>query len=442
MSQTSKKLSASQRLASLFDDGVYYEIDAASGADCGAKAAYGSVGGATVFAFCQDAAASGCAVDSAQARKLAKVYDLAAKTGAPVVTVYDSKGVKLEDGFASLDAASGILGKVSELSGVVPQIAVVAGECAGFMAMMAAMADVCVMCKDAELFMTPAFLDADKPEEKVGSADFAKKAGVAAIVCEDEAAALAKATEIARLLPLNNLAALPVFDFTAPVFAPENGAMRAVADADSVVELFEGGCPTKTALATIGGTPCGLIELTGDICKGGSAKAAKLIQLCDAFNLPVVSFVNAQGFKKSAQADVTGAIRSAAVLAQVMAEATTAKISHVTGDAIGSVFTTFCGKNAGADMSFAWNGAVISPVAPKAAVALLWDDRIKKNEDIDTLAKEYAETVASADKAAAAGLVDSVIEPAATRDALIASLDMLASKRVSRMPKKHGNLPL
>ncbi len=441
MSQTSKKLPASQRLAALFDDGLFYEIDAA-GADCGAKAAYGSVGGATVFAFCQDASVNGGAVDKAQARKLAKVYDLAAKTGAPVVTVYDSKGVKLEDGFAALEAAGGILGKAAELSGVVPQIAVVAGECAGFMAMMAASADLCIMCKDAELFMTPAFLDKTGAEEKVGSAEFAKKAGIAALICEDEQAALAKAAEIVRLLPLNNLAALPVFDFVAPVFDPEKGAIVSVADEGSAVELFEGASCVKTALATVAGTPCGLIELSGEICKCGSAKAAKLIQLCDSFNLPIVTFVDAEGFKKSAHADRAGAIRTAAALAQLMAEATTVKISVVTGNAIGSVFTAFCGKAAGADMTYAWNGAVISPVSAKAAVALLWDDRIQKNEDIEPLAKEYGETVASAEKAAQAGLVDAVIDPASTRDVVVAALDMLASKRVSRLPKKHGNIPL
>ena len=118
------------------------------------------------------------------------------------------------------------------------------------------------------------------------------------------------------------------------------------------------------------------------------------------------------------------------------------KISVVTGNAIGSVFTAFCGKAAGADMTYAWNGAVISPVSAKAAVALLWDDRIRKNEDIEPLAKEYGETVASAEKAAQAGLVDAVIDPASTRDVVVAALDMLASKRVSRLPKKHGNIPL
>lgn len=444
MSETSKSMSALERLAALFDDGSFTEIDAAAGVDCAAKAAYGSVGGATVFAFCQDAAVCGGAVDEAQARKLSKVYDLAAKTGSPIVTIYDSKGVKLNNGFASLESASAILGKASELSGVVPQVAVVVGPCTGFLAMTAALADVCVMSEGGELFLTSTFVDKANggSEEHVGTAEFAQQAGIAGIICKDEKAAIEKAAQVVALFPLNNLAALPVFDFEAPVFKAED-VIGSVADAGSTVELFDSiGCGTKTVLATVGGAPCGLIEATGELCRNATAKAAKLVEICDAFNLPVVSFVNATGFKKSAHGDKAGAIKNAAKLAHVLSEATTAKISVVTGSAIGAVYTAFCGKNSSADMSFAWEGAVLSPLDPKAAVNILWEDRITKPEDIDTLAKEYGETVASAAEAAKAGAVEAVIAPASTRDVLISALDMLAPKRVSRLPKKHGNLPL
>ena len=444
MSETNKSMSALERLAALFDDGSFTEIDAAAGVDCAAKAAYGSVGGATVFAFCQDASVCGGAVDETQARKLSKVYDLAAKTGSPIVTIYDSKGVKLTDGFASLESASAILGKASELSGVVPQVAVVVGPCAGFMAMAAALADVCVMSESGELFLTSAFADkaCGGSEENVGSAAFAQQAGVAGIVCKDEKAAIEKAAQVVALFPLNNLAALPTFDFEAPAF-DAGDVIASVADAGSAIELFETiGCGTKTALATIGGAPCGLIEATGELCRNAAAKAAKLVEVCDAFNLPVVSFVDAAGFKKSAHGDKTGAIKNAARLAHVLREATTAKITVVTGKAVGAAYTVFCGKNGGADMSYAWEGAVLSPLDPKAAVNILWEDRITKPEDIDALAQEYAQTVASAAEAAKAGAVEAVLAPADTRGVLISALDMLAPKRVSRLPKKHGNLPL
>ena len=442
MSEKAKKNNASQRLAMLFDDGIFTEIDAAAAADCGAKAAYGSVGGATVFAFCQDAGEKGGYVDRAHAKKLAKVYDLAAKTGAPVVTVYDANGVKVDDGFGSLEAASAMLHKCAQLSGVVPQIAVVAGTCAGFAAMAAAQADVCVMAKDAKLFMTSPFADKANggTAKEVGSAAFAEKAGVAAIVCDDEQAAIEKAADLVKLFPLNNLAPLPVFDFEDPAFAAD---ACGIADADSATELYAAlGCGAKTWLATLGGAPCGIVELCGKLDKDDTAKCAKLIQLCDAFNLPVISIVDSEGFAADAEGDAAGGIKAAAKLAHVMSEATTVKLSVIKGSAIGSVFTTFCGANGGSDLTFAWPGAVVSPVNPKAAVVLFWEDKIEKDSDIESLAKAYAAEEASAEKAAAAGLVESVIAPEATRMALIAAMDMLAPKRVSNLPKKHGNLPL
>ena len=441
MSEKNKKNSAELRLKALFDDGVYWEIDG-SAKGCGAHAAYGSVGGATVFALCQDSQECGGAVSAAHSRKFAKVYDLASKTGAPVVTIYDSEGVKVDNGFASLEAASEILKKCSELSGVVPQIAVVVGVCAGFAAMTAALADVTVMSKDGELFLTSPFTDkaSGGSEKGVGSAEYAEKADVAAILCENEDQAIAKAVEVVKLLPLNNLAALPAYDFDVPTF--KNGsAVEAVADVDSVVELFSGiGGETKTSLVTLGGMPCGAIEATGKIDKDAAAKCAKLVEVCDSFNLPIVSFINSDGFKASAENDKTGGIKSAAKLAHVLAEATTAKVSVITGDAIGSVFSTFCSKNGGSDMSYAWDGAVISALPVNAAATLVYE--IKKDSDIASLGKKYASEYASAEKAAENGIIDGVIEPASTRDVLVSAIDMLSSKRVSRLPKKHGNLPL
>jgi len=444
MSGTSKNSAALTRLASLFDEGIFVEIDAENSG--GTKAGYGSVGGATVFAFCQDSAVNGGAVDKAQARKLSKVYDLAAKTGSPVITVYDSKGVRLDDPFNALEASSEMLRKVSELSGVVPQIAVVVGPCGGFAAIAAAMADFCIMSEKGELFMTPAFTDkaASGKTKDVGTLGFAQKAGVAAIGCESEAEALAKASDIAKLLPLNNLEALPVIESAgAPVFDADKCPMDTVCDADSVVELYtEMGSGARAAVASIGGTPAGVICMCGPLDRDDAAKCARVIEVCDSFNIPIVSFVNSEGFVKSADNDLCEGIRAAAKLTHVLAEATTAKISVVFGSAIGSVYSVFCGKNGGCDMSYAWPGAVISPINTAAAVSVLWDDKIKKASDVDALADEYAKTEASAQKAAEFGLVDAVIEPVDTRNRLISALGMLSSKRVSRLPKKHGNMPL
>ena len=443
MSAKDKKLTAAQRLELLFDGGAYTEIDAGNNT-CGAVAAFGSVGGASVFAFVQDSAVNGAAVDMAQARKLAKVYDLAAKTGSPVVTVYDSNGVKLSgDGCELMMAMSEITRKSSELSGVVPQLAVVLGGCGGFMSLCAALADLCIVTPAAELYLTSDFNDkaAGGSEKNVGTAEYAAKAGVAAIECADEEEALAKAAELVELFPLNNLADLPYFEYSEPEGADD--AAAAVCDADSAVELYAAfgeGC--KVALATVGGVPCGIIDVKGALTREDTAKAARLVEVCDSFSLPVVSIVDSCGTVKSAENDRLGGIRSAAKLANVLAEATCAKVTVINGSCIGNAYTIFGGKNGGADMTYAVEGSVISPVSCEAAVDLFWHEKITKESDIPVLAKQYAAEIASAEKAAAVGAVDSVITKENLRATVVGALVMLSSKRASRLPKKHGNLPL
>ena len=439
MSDSAKKLSAQQRLSSLFDDGVFYELDAVSGREDGAIAGYGSVGGASVYAFCQDSSVDNGVLDKRAIRKLEKAYDMAAKTGCPVVTIYDSLGVNVSDAFGSLENASLLTGKIAQLSGVVPQISVVVGNCGGFYALAATMSDICVMSADANLYLTSAFND-NSEVSGVGSAEYAAKAGAAAVVCEDEASAIAKAADIVKLLPLNNLAPLPVFDFEAP--AASGVSFESIADVDTVVELFAGVAENvNTVLATIGGTPCGILDINGEICSKGSAKAAKLVQLCDSFNLPVVVLMDCTGFVNSAANDVAGGIVNAAKLAHVMASATTAKITVIKGSAVGSAFAVLAGKGAGADVTLAVASASVSALNARASVDILWRDRITTPADIDKLAKEFCATNASASAAAEAGLVDVVVADSDVRGSIITAIDMLASKRVSTLSKKHGNMP-
>lgn len=442
MSDSAKKLSAQQRLSSLFDDGVFYELDAVTGKEDGAIAGYGSVGGASVYAFCQDSAVNNGVLDKRAVRKLEKVYDMAAKTGCPVVTMYDSMGVNVSDAFGSLENASVLTGRIAQLSGVVPQISVVLGNCGGFYALAAAMSDVCVMSADASLYLTSAFNDKANGGEVagVGSAEYAAKAGAAAVVCDDEASAIAKAADIVKLLPLNNLAPLPVFDFEAPAVA--GVSVENFADVDTSVELFAGiAGNVKTVLATVGGAPSGIIEINGELCAKGTAKAAKLVQLCDSFNLPVIVLMDCEGFVASAANDVAGGIVNAAKLAHVMASATTAKITVVKGSAVGTAFALLAGKGAGADVAFAVPAASVSALNAKASVDVLWRDRIETPADIDKLAKEFRATDASAASAAEAGLVDAVVADSEVRNSVISAIDMLASKRVSTLSKKHGNMP-
>lgn len=452
--QAVKESPARERLALLFDEGTFTELDAfvCTKGSAGVVIGCGAVEGTSVFAFSQDCTEANGAVGAVQAAKIKKVYDLAAKTGAPVVGIYDSFGASLAQQNEALAAYGEMLLWSNNISGVVPQVSVVAGTCAGSAALVAASADLLVMSKKAELFLTAA-------AAKGGTAENAAKAGVAQLLAEDDKDAVKKARRLVSMLPQNNLAALPVFDFSAK--AGTEAALRAacenideldaaivadaVCDADSVVELMDtfAARGAYTALATIGGFTCGIAATRGGaLCASACDKLAKLVQLCDAFQIPVVTLVNAAGFVPEEAAEAKGLVRAAARLAHVYAEATTAKVAVVTGKAYGPAFIALAGRSANADVVYAWPSAVISALDPKAAVAILRPDDVTAGKTADDLAAEYAANEASPYKACENGSVDDVIDPANTRDMLLFALDMLSGKRVSRLPKKHSNLPL
>ena len=436
MAEKKNKLDAVARLKLLFDDGIYTELDKDD--STGARIGYGSVCGATVYAYAEGNEEG---FGAASAKKLEKIYTLAEKTGYPVISIYDSQGVQLKDGLAALDTCSSLLGHISRLSGVVPQISVVAGTCGGFAALCANMADLCLMEKDAELFLTAPFVDAEA-EEDAGKSDTAKKTGLAAIVCDGEESLLGKARQLLAILPLNNLASSPVVDFEVPENDPDACPVCITTDADSKIVLFAGlGSSATTLLATMGGSTVGVVKVAGRLCRGDSKKIARLVQFCDAYSIPVVTFVDSEGFLQSTKNDLMGGTRNASILAHALSEATTPKVCVIYGKAIGSVYSVLCGKNAGNDMVYAWNNAVISALPAKTAVGGFWEDKIEKDSDIDRLAAEYEKTEATAEKAVEAGLVDRVITRDETRSVLIETLDMLSSKRVSTLSKKHGILP-
>ena len=438
MADKQQKLDALQRLTLLFDDGAYELLDGS--ADTGARIAHGTVYGTAVFAYVE----GGCgAFSTATAGKLAKVYDLAEKTGSPVVAVYDSKGVDLQGGGLTLDACAELLHRCSRVSGVVPQIAVVAGTCGGFESVCASLADVCLMESKAEFFLTAPFNDlSDSDAKKIaGSAEYAQKASAAAVVCDGEEALFAKTRQLVGMLPSNNLEAPPFCDFSEPEKNAADDAVLGTVDAGSEIELFAGkGLSSRTYLATVLGSPVGVVSVSGRVCRNDSLKISRLVQLCDAFSVPVVTFLDSEGFLVSADNDMNGGIRNAAILAHNLSQATTVKVTVVTGNAIGSLFSVICGRSA-SDLRLAWNGAVIGELAPKAAVAVMWPDRIEKDSDIERLAVQYAAEEESAEKAFENGIIDKVITPETTRSAVSAALDMLAPKRVSNISRKHGNMP-
>lgn len=431
-----------ETLAAFFDDGTYTALYT----DGPVSAAYGCANGQSVYVVFQN----GQPLDVNDIEKNIRVLAMAAQTGAPVVTFYNSNGACLEGGLALLNANSRLMAEIARISGVVPQIAVVVGTCAGSAAVQAAAADVCIMSEEGELFLNAPFNSEDKVEKAGGSA-FAARAGVAAIVAKDAADAAAKAARIAGLMPSNNLAGPAVFDFAAPVSAlnlakyDPKAAAAALADADSVIELYGGyGKAVYTALATAGGTTVGIVATgAGSMNHHCAAKAARFIRLCDAYSIPVLTIVNTTGFVRSEGDDMAGGIRQAARLAGVYAEATTVKVAVLAGEAVGPVYTVFA---ASADWRVAVEGCTIAPLAPEAAVSVLYKDEIDASDNIQEATKakaaEYREKVAGASAAVAGGAADAAVKPAEVRTAVVQALDMLASKRAVRLAKKHGNITL
>lgn len=434
---------ARERLSLLFDDGIYSEINSMvkeKDALTGVISAYGYVNGNAVYAFSQDKSLNSGAVGAAQADKIAKLYELAAKTGTPIVGIHDSNGAFMDGTAASLAAYGKMLGASSVISGVVPQISVIAGTCAGTAAMLACSSDFVIMTKESEFFMAP--------NSSSGSAEAAAKSGIASAVCDDDKAAIEKARDLVNILPVNNLAPVPMFEFAenSPVSGTDlKSIINSAADAGSEIEISaEFGNASYTGFVTIGGATAGIAaagkegsKLNSDDC----AKLARFMRTCDAFSIPVVTFVNSEGFE---DADAVSSIKAMTTLANSYSEATTVKIAVVTGKAVGPVFAAVAGNSSNSDFTYAYPDAVIAPVSSAAAVEFMWHDKLKGTDNLESarneLISEYEKTLASAETAAENNFIDDIIDPSQTRNVLVSALDILSGKRVQKLPKKHNNI--
>lgn len=426
---------AYQRLQLLFDEGTFVEIDSFTKSGDGraeAAAGFGSVDGCPVYAFAQNSDVEGGAMSKAQAAKICKVYELAEKTGAPVVGIYDSIGSRLNESCEMLAAYGDVMLKANNLSGVVPQIAVIAGPCLGASSMIAAAADVVIMSEDGQFAL--------QTNGEGGDLKEASESGLVHLTAKDDKEAVAKARELITLLPSNNLSGAPITDFadSAAETDGESGAsiIAAVMDQDSFIEFQAGfGAGFIAGLAKLGGNTVGVVASEEKTADGKACeKAARLVRFCDAFAIPVITFVNAESFC---------CIKAACKLTNAYAEATTAKISVITGEAYGAVYMALAGAAAGVDVAYAWPTASISALNPTTAAVMLWSDKLKGSSNPTTdrakLIAEYKDQEACPFKAAGDGFVQDVIEPSETRLKLYAALDMLAGKRVTRLPKKHAN---
>lgn len=426
---------AYQRLQLLFDEGTFVEIDSFTKSGDGraeAAAGFGSVDGCPVYAFAQNSDVEGGAMSKAQAAKICKVYELAEKTGAPVVGIYDSIGARLNESCEMLAAYGDVMLKANNLSGVVPQIAVIAGPCLGASSMIAAAADVVIMSEDGQFAL--------QTNGEGGDLKEASESGLVHLTAKDDKEAVSKARELITLLPSNNLSGAPITDFadSAAETDGEFGAsiIAAVMDQDSFIEFQAGfGAGFIAGLAKLGGNTVGVVASEEKTADGKACeKAARLVRFCDAFAIPVITFVNAESFC---------CIKAACKLTNAYAEATTAKISVITGEAYGAVYMALAGAAAGVDVAYAWPTASISALNPTTAAVMLWSDKLKGSSnptaDRAKLIAEYKDQEACPFKAAGDGFVQDVIEPSETRLKLYAALDMLAGKRVTRLPKKHAN---
>lgn len=447
MEQTLPDSKARQRLVSLFDEDSFIEIDkfvSPDGETAGVITGYGLVDGAPVYAFSQDVTVKGGAMCKASAAKISKMYDLAIKNGAPVVGIYDSKGGNIAEGAATLKAYADIANASARLSGVVPQISVVAGICAGAAAMTACMADVVIMTEAAEFFMTAPFVAADGNTEGAGTAKNAAKSGVAAIVVKDDNAAATEVKKLIRILPSNNL------ELSGNDFYAENEAeitdslkgedmVKAIADKDSLTELYaDFGTASYVALGSVSWRTVGFVSTAKTDAKltaEDSAKIARFVSFCDAFSIPVITILDSEGFDGGVAAELAGGVRDSAKLAQVYASATTAKVTVIAGKAYGSAYCAFAPSS---DMVIALESAVISAASPKAAVIFLRGNELNGANEAQFIA-EYEENEASPFTLAAQGNVDRIIEAYETRDAVLNAVEMLSSKRVDSPKRKHIN---
>ncbi len=420
---------ARKRLASLFDEDSFRELDkfvSTDGEMSSVVAGYGTVFGATAYAYAQDVSVKGGAVNKSAAIKIKKIYELAAKNGAPVVAIFDSKGGDINEGMAVLSSYGDIIKASAAISGVVPQIAVVCGVCAGCAAMLAAMADITVMTEKAELFMNSPFNTPDGKIEGAGTAANAAKSGVCDILAKDDADAIAQAKKLVAVMPANNISLAGNDDFVANdalVSAGMKSAdlVAAIADKGSVVELgAQFGDAAYTAIASLNWATVAFVatnkaaKLTAADC----AKIAGFVQLADVFSIPVVTVIDTEGFEPSSAAELAGSVRDCAKLAQVYASATTTKVNLITGKAYGAAYAAFDS----ADISYAWENAAIAPMSVEAA-------KVFMGEDIDV----------SPFNAAALGMIDGVIAADDTKEAIASAVELCSGKRVAAPTRKHAN---
>ena len=440
---------AARNLALLFDDGSFTELDKFVKNDddkCDVITAYGMIDGITAFAFAGNSGKDG-AMGRVSAAKICKVYEMAKKVGAPVIGIYNSDGAHIEEGIEAMEAYASISAAAAAISGVVPQISVISGNCVGSAAMLASMADIVLMKKDASFYVTAGSILNNK---EIGTSHIAAENGTAAYIYEEDTEAFDKVAEIITYLPSNNLSAPGFAEYVPSSVALEGNdaenVIGAVCDDNSFCELYkEYALGVKVGFARIGGMAVAVVatntdgeKLAAEDCK----KIARFVRFADAFSIPVVTFVNANGVLGNEEDELSGGVKSASQLMHAYMEATTVKISVVTGAAVGAAYMALASRASGVDSVFAWPNAYVSNLEPKTYVEFLCKDKLAEGKTREEIAEEYISGEASAFAAAEKGFMEDIIAPQFTSAKITMALDMLSGKRVSTISKKHSNIQL
>jgi acetyl-CoA carboxylase carboxyltransferase component len=411
------KMTAIEIFDKLFDKDTINEVYAGYG---NAAAAHGYVNGSPAVSIVMDGV-----MDFATSEKICHALDFAAKNGIPIISVYNSAGAMIEEGANVFGYYGNVLKKVSEISGVVPQIAVTDGVCTGSLAVIAASADIVIKTKGSEIYA-------------VTGADNASDDSVA-IIADDLKFALEMTVSLIEKLPSNNLGALPEYEADAPDAVPAIGnTLLGIAEKDSLINLYDGfGNASQTAFGTIGGSLVGFVSTEkGDgllECED-CAKIAKFVNLCDAYSIPIVTVINTEGLSKNA------CLKAAVKLTSAYTNATTRKITLIAGKAYGTALSVFISGNA--DAVYAYENAVIAPLPPITAAEFLYHDRLKGADDLtakrNEVAAEYSASM-SAENAAKTGLITAVITPENAYKTIASALEISQGKRPANFfDRKHS----
>ena len=483
------KLTARERLELLLDPGSFVELDAFvthRSTDFGLAdqrilgdgvvTGHGTIDGRLVFVFSQDFTVFGGSLSEAYAEKVCKVMDLALKVGAPIVGLNDSGGARIQEGVASLGGYAEIFLRNVLASGVVPQISVIMGPCAGGAVYSPAMTDFTIMVEGTSyMFVTGPNVVRSVTHEEVdaeqlgGAAVHTTRSGVAHLAARDEDEALGFVRRLLGYLPQNNLESPPIVPTSDPPdrmdaeldrLIPDDPTkaydmhevIRRVVDDGDFFEIQPAWAANIiVAFARLGGRSVGIVAqqpavLAGALDIDASVKAARFVRTCDCFNVPLVTLVDVPGFLPGVGQEHGGIIRHGAKLLYAYCEATVPKVTVITRKAYGGAYDVMSSKHIRGDFNFAWPTAEIAVMGAEGAVNILYRDRIAAASDPDAerrrLVEEYEARFNNPYVAASRGYIDEVILPSETRPRLVRALEVLADKRDANPRKKHGNIPL